>query len=120
MKSPLRTCALALLLTAAACGGEDPIDLDSTLTIQNSSDFSFLEIYLSSVGDASWGRDLLGSTDILSPGETLEISGIECDDYDVRIVDEDQDECIVTEVDLCLNNEFWVVDNSELASCQGF
>lgn len=120
---------LSLGLSLGACASDDDndddigidedIDLTSTLTIDNQSSFAFIEINLSSVDAESWEEDLLGS-DILTPGESVEISGIECDDYDVRVVDEDQDECIVREVDLCLNDEHWVIDDAILAVCVDF
>jgi hypothetical protein len=118
MKNLLITTLLATGLTLGACGSEedDPIDLNSTLVIENSSDFAFVEINLSSVDNVSWGSDLLGS-DILFPGESVEIGGIECDDYDIRVVDEDNDECIVENIDLCLTDESWVIDNAVLFGC---
>ncbi len=111
----LTTLAISASMLFAACGAEDT-DLTSSLTIQNSSSFAFIEINLSPVNADSWGRDLLGA-DILEPGDVLELSGIECDDYDIRVVDEDADECIVPEVDLCIASERWVVTDSDLLDC---
>lgn len=112
------TALLTTGLTIGACGGEedDPIDLSSTLMIENNSDFAFVEINLSPVDNVSWGADLLGS-DILFPGEVVEIGGIECDDYDIRVVDEDSDECIVEDIDLCLTEDSWIIDNAVLFGC---
>ncbi len=111
----LSTFALSILATGCG-GGEDDDVLDSSLTIRNSSSFAFVEINLSPVGELSWGADLLGS-DIMEPGDTLELSGIECDDYDVRVIDEDLDECIVSSVELCFDDLEWVINDSELAGC---
>jgi hypothetical protein len=67
--------AISALLAAslAACGGGT--SLDSSLTIDNASSHTFIEINLSPTGAVEWGTDLLGA-DILTPGETLEASGI--------------------------------------------
>ena len=65
----------------------------------------------------AWGDDLLGA-EILDPGESFEISRIACDTYDVRVVDEDDDECILDSVDLCLDDATWQIDDAELVGCQ--
>lgn len=109
---------LALIaLVCAACGTTDEGTLDSTLTIDNESSYGFAEINLSPEDSETWGADLLGS-DVLLPGEILEVSGVACGVYDIRIVDEDLDECILPAVDLCLENAVWRIDDLELAACQ--
>lgn len=113
--STLLATTFALATLAAGCGGSDD-EFDSTLTIRNNSSFAFIEINLSPVDSASFGPDLLGS-DILEPGTELEISGIACDDYDIRIIDEDADECILTDVDLCFDDAVWNITDGELAAC---
>jgi len=65
----------------------------------------------------TWGADLLGA-DILEPGDVLQTTGIECDTYDIRIIDEDGDECILDTVDLCVDDAVWSIDDLELAACQ--
>lgn len=117
------TMTLSVYLAACGSGDEDPNGDDlgddiiqSTLTIDNQSSYSFIEINLSPVSASSWGADILGN-DILSPGEAVEISGIECDDYDTRIVDDEGDECIVEAVDLCFDDQSWIIDDDTLALC---
>lgn len=112
----------AMILSLAAAGAlgacaDDGSDLDSTLTIENDSSYAFAEINLSPEDSTSWGSDLLGA-DILAPGEVLELSGVTCDVYDIRIVDDEGDECVLTSVDLCLDNAIWTIDDAELAACQ--
>ena len=96
-----------------ACGEETD---DSSLTIQNDSDFAFIEINLSPTNQTTWGADLLG-TDILRPGQALEVSEIDCGDYDIRVIDEDTDECILEDVNLCFSSETWTIDNLMLGAC---
>jgi hypothetical protein len=114
----VKRLALLAALTFAACATDDGGGGggDSTLTINNDSSYSLIGIYLSPTTSVSWGADLLGS-EILIPGEAFEVSGIECDTYDIRVVDEDNDECILDSVDLCLDNAVWHIDNAELGSC---
>jgi hypothetical protein len=107
-----RFAILAVLL--AACASEE--DLSSTLTIENDSSFSFVEINLAAVDSPTFGPDLLGA-DTLDPGDVLELSNVPCDTYDIRITDEDGDQCILDTVDLCLDNAVWRIDDTELAIC---
>lgn len=114
----LALVSLFALAGLGACATDDEGgSLDSTLSIHNESSYSFAEIYLSPEDAASWGSDLLGA-DILAPGEVLELSGVACDVYDIRVVDDEGDECVLSSVDLCLDNAVWRIDDSELAACQ--
>jgi len=103
--------ALATILSA--CGG------DSTLTIHNDSSYALYEINLSPVHAQTWGPDLLAG-DVLLPGESIEIFDIDCNDYDVRLVDEDDDECVIEDVELCFDDERWSIDDLQLAVCTLF
>ena len=115
MRSSLNSLGICLaLLVAGATGCTDD---SASLTIDNDSSYTLIEINLSPVNTTTWGSDLLGS-DVLLPGETLEVTGIECDLYDIRVLDEDNDECILTDVDLCADASVWVVDDLDLAACQ--
>jgi hypothetical protein len=38
----------------------------------------------------------------------------------VKLVDEDGDECVVEEVDICGTNDTWEIKNKDLLACQGF
>src|SRR5678809_827185 len=77
-KAFLAAAALAL----SACGGGD-----SSLTIDNQSSYSLFEIHVAQVDDPNWGPNLLGS-EPLDPGEQLVITSIDCDTYDVDIIDD--------------------------------
>lgn len=104
-----------LALGTAACGADDP-SLDSSLVIENDSSYTIVEINMSPTTQIAWGADLLGA-DVLEPGDVLELSQIQCGTYDIRIVDDTTDECILDTVDLCLDNAVWRIDDVELASC---
>ena len=115
--SLLASTVIALASTGCGSDDDDTPDLDSELTIENESSFTMIGIYLSPTSSVQWGEDLLGR-DVLEPGDSLEISGIECGVYDIRIVDEDDDECILESVDLCLDQATWSIDDDELIDCQ--
>lgn len=112
----MKQLAIIAALALGACATDEG-SLDSTLTIDNQSSYAFAEINLSPEDAVDWGSDLLGA-DILAPGELLEVSGVSCDIYDIRIVDDEGDECVLASVDLCLDNAVWRIDDAELAACQ--
>lgn len=101
-------CVAALLVPAAAQA--------SNVTIKNKSDWSIQHFFLSPTDVEKWGPDQLGD-DVVGTGDTFTLTGVPCDTFDVRLVDEDGDECIVTEVDICADNG-WVISNDDLLECQ--
>jgi len=104
--------ALAALgvTTAAGCSDGSSSSPDATLRVENRSDFSIVEIHVTSVGSSSWGPDLLGG-DPLMPGEALTL-GVTCDTYDALLVDEAGVDCQLHGVDLCLNDADWIIHNT--------
>jgi hypothetical protein len=99
-----------------ACQG---YDTGSSLTFYNESDWEIHYLYLSPSASTRWGQDQLGQ-DVLAPGEYLELSNIDCGTYDIKMVDEDGDECVVTEIDICAEETGWRITNQVLLSCQGY
>lgn len=109
---------LAALALAAAPADAKGRKSSATVTIVNLSSWDIHEIYLSSVDRWDWGQDLLGPFDVLETGEQLKIRDIRCDRYDVKIVDEDHDECVLGNVAICGSNDTWVVTDDDLLTCQ--
>lgn len=113
MKKVVATLAgglcLSLLIPAAAKG--------SKVVIKNKSDWEIHQLFLSPVEDEVWGPDQLGEH-VIGTGETFELSKVPCDRYDVRLVDEDGDECVVSEVDICGSDQGWVITNDDLLDCE--
>jgi hypothetical protein len=88
---------------------------DSSLTVANDSDFVLTEVHLAATDSPSWGPNMLPG--VLFPGEELIITGIECDTYDVLVIDENGIDCELTGIDLCFDDDVWVIDNVDLAVC---
>ena len=99
-------CALGSLAVAGCSSDSGP---DASLRVQNSSDFSIVEIRVTSVGSTNWGPNLLGS-DNLDPGMALTID-VTCGTYDALLVDESGVDCQLHNVDLCFNDAAWVIRN---------
>jgi hypothetical protein len=78
--------------------------------VSNDSDFTIVELYLTDVDSSSWGANLL-SGDELRPGEDLTL-GVDCGFYDALLVDEDDVDCELHDLDLCLNDADWIIRNN--------
>jgi len=117
-KSVYRRLLLPLFLglTVALTVGACVVTSDSSLTVDNQSDYTIVEINLAPVDSTTWGPDLLGSGN-LYPGESITIDFIDCDTYDLRIIDDTYAECVIYDVDLCFDNDVWVITNYFLDDC---
>lgn len=113
----LITTAAVLFATAAFA---NPFETTSgaTVTLQNSSSWSIQYLYMSPTSDNSWGADRLGNSIIPANGGTFNLSNVPCNDYDVKLVDEDSDVCVINNVHIC-SSETWVINSEDLLSCQG-
>jgi hypothetical protein len=118
--------ALVLLVTLIVAGAavakdkkKAPSWWHSSVTVENHSDYAIHHLYFTPANSLSWGKDQLGS-DVLFPNEQATLKGLECDVYDLKFVDDEGDECIVEDIDLCLEKAVWSLDNDDLAACSGF
>ena len=105
----LAVIALLAALPAAA--------KNASVTIKNKSHWEIHQMYFSATSQDQWGPDQLGNHTIAAKGGSYTLTDIPCDKYDVRLVDEDGDECVVGHVGLCSDNE-WVIKDDDLLSCQ--
>ena len=101
----------SLFLSANAFAAKASIEVD------NRSDWHIHQLFLSPSSSSDWGPDQLRD-DVIMSGDRYTLSGIACDTYDVRIIDEDQDECVMSEIRLCKSNQRLSIDNDTLLSCQ--
>ncbi len=107
------TILVAALVSGVVLAGA----YDSVVSIRNKSSWDIHEMYLSSTDSDDWGPDQLGEH-VIGNGETFKLNGIPCDDYDVKLVDEDGDECVVGGVQLCADADSWVISDDDLLECQ--
>lgn len=112
-----RVLVLTLLAMLVVAGVAEARRSDSDVEFVNRSDWDIYEIYLSAVDEREWGPDQL-EDGILESGGSFLLYGIPCDDYDVLLIDEDGDECVIEEVDLCGDSEEWVITNRDLLACE--
>lgn len=113
-----RLIALSLaavgIVTVAGCSDNDDNnnnnDNNAQLHVHNNSNFSIVEIHVTSVGSTTWGQNLI-SGQTLAPGDSLTI-GVTCDTYDALLVDQQGVDCQVHNVELCGNHADWAIDNN--------
>src|SRR3990172_7156662 len=89
----------------------------ASVTIVNKSDWRLDQLYLSATDEDEWGPDQLGK-DVIDTGGAFTLTDITCDTYDVKLVDEDGDECVLQGVDLCGSSEKWTITSKDLLKCQ--
>ena len=106
--------ALVCALTSPAFAGRK-----ASVKIINQSSWEIHHIFLSSSEDGEWGEDQL-EDDILGKGDSLTLTNISCDLYDIQVVDEDGDECVIEEVDLCGDASYWKITDKDLLACEGY
>ncbi len=116
MKLKVLFVGLGLLISV---GMTVDAEAQTRATVINGSSFEIYELYISASHQSRWGTDQLGD-EILENGDSLTLSGMRCGDYDIRIVDEDSDECVINEIYLCGDEGDWVLTDEELLECQGF
>lgn len=107
-------CSMSVIVTSMGC--IIMTDGDSSITIINDSDYVIEFVYVSPSDSRDWGPDLLGG-DVLYPGESITIDGLDCDWYDVKVVDEYHVECVLEDEYLCFGNDNWWITNYDLDSC---
>jgi hypothetical protein len=114
----LTKLALALLLL---CSMSVPAfaGRKADVKIINQSKWEIHHIFLSSSSDEEWGEDQL-EDEILAKGEYLLLSNIPCDLYDIKVVDEDGDECVIEQADLCRDSSYWKITDKALLECEGY
>ena len=87
--------------------------------INNKSEWGIHHLYLSPEDKETWGADQLGEQ-VIEPGESFTLKNIPCGEYDIKVVDEDGDACVIEGIVMCKDHTHWDLTNKELAKCQGW
>jgi hypothetical protein len=89
----------------------------ASVKVVNKSDWEIHHFFLSPTEQDHWGPDQLGD-DVIGTDEAFTLKTIPCDSYDVKLIDEDGDECVVEDVDICGGSEQWTITNKLLLACE--
>ncbi len=104
-------CALIIGLPSIAAAKK------AAVTVVNKSDWQIHQFFLSPVDTDEWGPDQLGDQ-VIGTGDSFKLTDIDCSSYDVKLVDEDEDECVVGGVDICGSGQTWTITSDDLLDCQ--
>ncbi|MBL8300479.1 MAG: hypothetical protein JNN30_19245 [Rhodanobacteraceae bacterium] len=113
----LSSLLLVFVAAFAVTGLASAESSDSKIVIKNKSAWAIHQLFLSPTDEREWGEDQLGQHTV-NTGDSFTLTGVPCRAYDVRLVDEDGDECIVEDVGICASDNTWVIDNEDLVGCQ--
>lgn len=89
----------------------------ASIKVINQSNWEIHHLFLSSSSDSEWGEDQL-EDQIIGKGDSFTLTDIPCDDYDIRVVDEDGDECIIEAVEMCGDQSVWKITDKTLLACE--
>ena len=117
MKKLAKTALAGLLFLALA--SPSFAAKKATVKIINQSKWEIHHLYISPSEQDEWGPDQL-EDEILTKGQSLTITNIPCNTYDVKVIDEDGDECVIEAADLCANASYWKITDKDLLACEGY
>jgi hypothetical protein len=90
---------------------------ESQVTFRNDTKMDINDLYLSRTSSNDWGKEQLGKHTVRS-GDSFTLSQIPCGNYDVKLVDEDGDQCDISAVSLCAESHTWAIKDKDLMKCQ--
>ena len=103
-------------LGLAACALFSLPVMAAEVEVTNESSWEIHEIYFSPSSQDDWGEDHLGKQ-ILETGMSLVLTDVSSGRWDIRLVDEDSDVCVLEDVHIT-DSETWVVTDEDLLACQ--
>jgi hypothetical protein len=89
----------------------------SKIKITNVSKWEIHHLFLSPADSKEWGPDQLGDH-VIAKGGTFTLTDIDCDHYDIKVVDEDGDECVIENEELCGDAATWKITDKSLLACE--
>jgi len=105
----------ALTLALGAFAAAPAAAQTRTFQVVNESHYSIQRIYVSPASYSRWGFDRLGD-DVLRPGYEFTLSVLP-GYYDVKLIDEDNDACVVHNLDFRYGDR-WTLTDGILLACE--
>jgi len=95
-----------------------PVPFATSVNIVNNGSKSIRHVYVSHVSADDWSADLI-SGQAISPGQSLTLNNLSCDQQQAKVIGEDQDGCFLSAVVQCGSSSTWTITNSTPADCGG-
>jgi len=108
----LLSLGLVLLCSSALAADSRGVDF----TFINTSQWRIAHLFLSPINESEWGTDQLDKQ-VIESAETFVLKNITPGSYDIRVVDEEGDECIVEDVGFEVDQAIKMSDE-KLVACQ--
>lgn len=90
-----------------------------TLSITNRSKWDIYEVYVeTSENQKNWGKEWLAGR-VLTKDTFIELINLKPGEYDVKFVDEDDDECVLMNIPITKNTA-WELTTKWLEQCEGY
>ena len=87
-----------------------------SLRIRNNTRWEISRIYMSTAETDNWGPDQLGDN-VLRSGGSYTMTGIRPAEYDIRFIDEDNDQCVLRNIQI-FENTYWTLTSDWLVRCE--
>ena len=88
----------------------------TSVNIINNSSREIRNVYSSHVDRDDWSNNLLGNGSIAA-GQSANVTNINCDSQQVKIIAEDSDGCFASTVITCDQNSSWTITNDTARDC---
>jgi hypothetical protein len=89
----------------------------ASIKVVNQSKWEIHHLFVSPTGEDNWGPDQLRD-ETIGTGESFTLTNIDCDDYDIKVIDEDGDECVIENVNMCGDHSIWKITDKNLLRCE--
>ena len=113
----MRRNFLVSCIFAVACFAGSASAQQVRATIHNQSDWEIHQVHVSTASNPEdFTGDLLGSDEVVAPGQDLVVTISDCGDYHLAIMDETGDWCTTDAISLCGDHE-GTLTNANLQAC---
>lgn len=112
----MKFAPIAFSLFVLSISAAPAVMADNSVSFVNKSGWEIHELYLSPASQSDWGPDQL-EDEIIENKSSFELTGIPSGKYDLKLVDEDDDECVVEEVAIGTSGSV-TIEEDDLLDCQ--
>ena len=91
--------------------------MSTSVNIVNNSDHAIRNVYLSHVNVDDWGADQLSNGASIGSGQSYNLSNVQCDQNQVKVIGEDVDGCFVSTVVNCGSSSTWTITADTARDC---